>query len=356
MPIILPSSSFEGSDLNLNYTPSSYIKDGVPKAVFTKAINKEGAYMLFLPAYKADRAGNGVWYKKIVVRDNFGTTYKEKYYVADRTSDPAEYFAANFRAMYPDQAKPVDSKDGKPFKKYPFYGRLTERVLYNVAYAQALGDGPFLLDLPLRNGADSLMNWLETKDSFGRKREPVNHPDRCVPVFIQLRDSQNPWFIQPDGSQAIRLPDELADSSKLINLDEILVSKTKEEIISKLQDMYPDLFDKCMEGYPGLLTNAVQPAFVSSRNVQAPVQQAPVQQATLNQPPARSFTPPQDDLNYTRQGHIPTYSQPQQQAPVTAPAVPVNVPGVADISSLPANPMSAGARMSREEALKFINP
>lgn len=345
MPVILPSQSFEGSDLNLSYTPSSYIADGVPKAVFSKSVNKDGAYIVFLPAYKADRAGNGVWYKKITIRDNFGTTYKEKYFVPDRANDPAEYFASNFRAMYPAQAKPTDSTDGKPFKKYPLYGRLTERVLYNVAYASALGDGPYLLDLPLRNGADHLMNWLETKDSFGRRREPLNHPDRCIPVFVQLRDSQNPWFIQADASQTIRLPDELADSNKLINLDNILVSKTKEEIISKLQDMYPDLFDKCMEGFPGLLTGAVKSGY--SAQPTAPAPQVPVFQ------PAAQTPTQQPTLTAPRPGHIPAY--PQQQSPVTAPAVPVNAPGVADISSLPANPMSAGTRMSREDALKFIN-
>lgn len=344
MPIILPPDTFDGSDLNLNYTPSSYIKEGVPKAVFSKSVNKEGAYVVFLPCYKADeRTGAGVWYKKIIVRDNFGTNFKEKYYVPDRSADPAEYFATNFRALYPDKAKPVE-QEGKPFKKFPFYGRLTERVLYNVAFAKSLHEGPRLLDLPLRNGADSLMNWLQTADASGRKRGAINNPDHCFPVFIQLKESQNPWFIQVDASQTIRLPDDLANSEKLIHLDNILVTKTKEEIISKLQEMYPEVFDRCMEGFPGLLTGAVPSAYIPP---QAPVQQP---QIPVFQPQI-----PQHNVQHApRPGYIP--EQPQVQLPtLTAPAVQANLPGVADISSLPANPMSSGTRMSREEALKFIN-
>ena len=61
MAIIRPSLKFQGSELNLNPSVSSYIKEGVRKALFNKNTNKEGAYLYFLPAYKADdegKAGN----------------------------------------------------------------------------------------------------------------------------------------------------------------------------------------------------------------------------------------------------------------------------------------------------------
>ena len=97
MAIIKPSLKFEGSELNLSASAAPYIKDGIRKALFNKTTNQEGAYLYFLPAYKADDRGQGVWFKKIAVRDNFGTNFKEKYYVANRAQDPADYFANNFR-------------------------------------------------------------------------------------------------------------------------------------------------------------------------------------------------------------------------------------------------------------------
>jgi len=160
MAIIRPSAKFEGSDLNLSASATPYIQEGVRKALFNKTNNAEGAYVYFLPAYKADTAGNGVWYKKMYIRDNFGTNFKEKYYVPNKANDPAEYFANNFRCLYPEEAKVTDTEvGGRKFKKYPNYGRTTERVMYNIAFAQNLSAGAHVLDLPLRNGAEILMNW-----------------------------------------------------------------------------------------------------------------------------------------------------------------------------------------------------
>lgn len=335
MAIIKPSLKFEGSDLNLNTSSTPYIKEGVRRAIFNKSTNNEGAYLYFLPAYKADSAGCGVWYKKICIRDNFGTKFKEKYFVASRSEDPAEYFANNFRLLYPEESKPGEQEvNGKKFKKYPDHGRITDRVLYNVAFAQNLSGGAHVLDLPLRNGADALMNWLETKDISGKSRAPINDPDRCVPVHVRLlENSSNPWKIQVESTQPVQLPSQLADSDFLYNLDEVLVIKSKEEIIAKLREIYQSsIFDACMDGYPGLTRGVVQGASIPRPTL--PVAPTIVEQAA----PAVQVAPVID---------IPRANIPS--APVKA----VDAPPVADISSLPANPMAT--RLSKADALKMIS-
>jgi hypothetical protein len=336
MAIIKPSLKFEGSELNLNTTATPYIKDNVRRAVFNKTTNQDGAYLYFLPAFKADASGNGIWYKKALVRDNFGTNYKEKYYVANRAADPAEYFANNFRILYPEDAKVSDKEvNGKKFKQYPSHGRIAERVLYNVAFAQNLGTGAHVLDLPLRNGADILMGWLEGKDLQNNSRQPINDPERCVPVFVKLKENTaNPWMIQVENSQPVQLPMQLADSDYLYDLDNIFVPKSKEEIIAKLREMYSsDVFEDCMSGYPGLTRAANQSA--PSYNSPATPAPAPVQQEIARPAPVAAAVI-----------EIP-------KAAISAPMMAVNPPAAADIGSLPPNPMGGG-RLSREEAMRFI--
>lgn len=347
MAIIRPSLKFEGSELNLsNATP--YIKDGVRRALFNKNTNAEGAYLYFLPAYKADREGNGVWFKKIAVRDNFGTSYKEKYFVADRSQDPAEYFANNFRILYPEEARVKDiDNNGKKFKQYPFCGRVTERVLYNVAFAQNLVGGAHVLDLPLRNGADILMNWLDGKDLMGNSRQPVNDPDRCVPVFVKLKEgSANPWMLQVESQQPSKLPDQLADSDYLYNLDEVLVPKSKEDIIAKLREMYSsDVFDDCMNGYPGLTRNTAS-AKAKPANTER-IEQFVAAQREAQQPVQETAKP-------VIAPAAPVLNIPKANISVPAAAV-TSVPVASvDFDSLPPNPMSS-RQMSREEALRFMN-
>jgi len=340
MAVIKPSLKFDGSELNLSASATPYIKEGVRKAVFNKTTNQDGAYLYFLPAYKADANDSGVWYKRITIRDNFGANFKEKYYVANRAEDPAEYFANNFRILYPEEAK-VGKIDvnGKQFPKYPNHGRIAERVIYNVAFAQNLGLGAHLLDLPLRNGADQLMNWLDGRDIAGNPRNPINDPERCVPVFVKLKQDAgaNPWVIQVENNQPVQLPLQLADSDYLYNLDDILVHKSKEEIITKLREIYPaDVFDDCMHGYPGMAKNTVaaKPKAVVGRDASKTYDE----NSDAGYPAPPKFTVPVVDI---------------PKASISAPKAAVNAPPVADLSALPPNPMSN--KMSREEAMRFIN-
>jgi hypothetical protein len=218
---------------------------------------------------------------------------------------------------------------------------LTDRVIYNVAFAQNLGLGAHVLDLPLRNGADILNNWLGSKDLAGNNRQPINDPDQCFPVFVKLKEnSANPWVLQIDSSQPVQLPPQLANSDYFYNLDDIFATKSKEEIISKLREMYSSsVFEDCMNGYDGLTKGAV-----AARSVSAPKFTAPSVTAS-NIPEIKPVVIP---------ASVPAIEIPK--ATISAPVAPINPPPAAeiDISSLPPNPI-ASAKLSREEALKFIN-
>lgn len=251
MAIIKPAKKFAGSDLT-NRSSSKYIKEGFKQVLFNVPQNKDGLYLYILPPYKTDANGDGVWYKAIKIRDNFGEKFKEKYAVGPQ--DPADFFERNFKIHFPEDAKPVDEQDdtGRLRKRYPLYGRVTTRVIYNVGLVDDLSAGPHVLDLPSYMGASQLVEWLEKKDSRGRDMPMLNDPEACIPIFVKLKDggSGNPWSIQPDPSNPAALPIELADSDSLYNLDDVIEYKSRADIIEKLREMYPpNVFELCMEGY-----------------------------------------------------------------------------------------------------------
>jgi hypothetical protein len=256
MAIIQPSKKFIGSEIDLR-DAGKYIRSDVRQVVFKKTSNPSGNYLYFLPAYKVDAEGNGVWYKSFRIRDNFGDKIKEKYVVID--NDPVAHFERNLRVLYPEMAKVVDSTDdkGQSRKLYPLSGRTTNRVVYNVAYLNQLEAGAHVLDLPSYNGASIIDNWLKEKDTRGRDRPCLNDPQKCIPVFIKLRlGSGAPWQIEPSQGEANVIPDELADSDNLYDLDNIFVKKTPAELIAKLKEFFSsEVFERCIEGYPGYMSN-----------------------------------------------------------------------------------------------------
>jgi hypothetical protein len=353
MPIIKPSLKFEGAETGTTQNTTPYLREDVRKVIFNKTNNQNGVYLYFLPPYRADSLGNGVWYKSIEIRDNFGDKYKEKYLVASRENDPAEYFARNFKLLYPEESKPgTIVNNGKTFKKYPNHGRITKRVLFNVAYANKLEAGPHILDLPLANGASQLFDWLSKTDIAGNPRPLVNNPEAAFPVFLQLKDSgTNPWQLNVEASQPAILPEAIAISDNLYNLDEILIVRPKEEIIAKLREMYPShVFDDCMNGYPGLKPVKVPSGFTPVAPVHQTISQSNTPTFSAGSPVAKPV--PAGNIN------LPVPGAASVNAPVDIP-IKTAVPAAAttspiDPSDLPPNPMAAMSSMTREQAEKFL--
>lgn len=258
MAVINPTRTFEGSSLE-DKSGFGYIRQDVRQLTFGEKSNPEGLYIFFLPAYKVDSVGNGVWFKKVAVRDNFGTSVKRKYYVKNDNEDPATYFERQFKGYWPDDAKavPATNARGQQIKNYQAYGRITNRVIFNVANYNELQKGSpvdktlFVLDLPAYNGADLLMKWMQSPGLTGGLNPLVNDPEKAVPVHVKLNigSGSAPWQINPNAASTFKLPDVYADSVNLYNLDDIYVEKTDEEIISDLRSFYTsEIFDKCMAG------------------------------------------------------------------------------------------------------------
>lgn len=270
MAIIKPSKKFAGSEMSSG-DGGKYIRPDIRQVLFNKNNNKDGTYLYFLPAYKVDSTGAGVWFKVINVRDNFGDKFKDKYVITDN-NDPVAHFERNFKLHYPDESNVVEElneKTGRAMKRYPNYGRVTKRVIFNVAYSQDLEKGCHVLDLPAYNGANILMKWLEGKDNRGRERPMINDPERCIPVFIKLNDGGGaPWEITPDPTDPAQLPAELADSDYIYNLDDIFIKKTNAELMGKLKEWYtPEVFEECMAGYAGFGNSGGVKAKVASNPV-----------------------------------------------------------------------------------------
>ena len=343
MAIIKASLKFEGAETGQTSNATPYIQENVRKMLFNKSNNQQGAYLYFLPAYKADAFGNGVWYKAFEIRDNFGDKYKEKYFVANREDDPADYFARNYKMLYNEDLLAESgtvNNNGKQFKKYPNFGRVTKRQIFNVAYANNLGAGVHVLDIPSYNGASQLHEWQNGKDISGSPRGLITDPERALPVFVQLKDnSANPWYLNVEATQPVILPEALVDSDNLYNLDDILVIKPKEDIIAKLRDMYSSsVFEDCMNGYPGLRGSVkVQGIERISGGTPQHLQPKPaIQPATVVQKAQPAGVPINTSL------------------PVARPAAEA-ADAFIDPSELPPNPMARmSGSISKEEAMSFL--
>jgi hypothetical protein len=334
MAIIKPSRKFVGSEMDSG-AGGKYIRPDIKQVLFNKNNNKDGTYLYFLPAYKVDGAGGGVWFKVINVRDNFGDKFKDKYVTIE--NDPVAHFERNFKLHYPEEALVVDEtneKTGRTQKRYPNFGRVTRRVVFNVAYSQELEKGAHVLDLPAYNGANILMKWLETKDNRGRERPMLNDPERAIPVFIKLNDGGGaPWELSPDPTDPGVLPEQLADTDYIYNLDNIFVKKTAVELIAKLKEMYTtEVFEQCMEGYPG---------FGGQGGVKATAASNPTAKAEANDAPAPKATkaaPSLKNIPKVNTKKADTAPEPADEVDVTP-------------SVLESNPL---AGISTEEAAEFL--
>jgi len=333
MPIIKGSKFFEGSNLDNN--AFSYFKPDVRQLIFSKKKNPDGLHLIFLPGYKEDNSGQGVWYKQIQVRDNFGVEFRKKYVVRDANNDPAAYFEKSFKLHYPEQAEPTT--DDKGFKVYPYYGRTTTRVVFNVAILKELQKGSSLdkvvhvLDLPSYNGADQLTKWMNQPDSEGNPNPIVNDPESAVPVFVKLGTGLNPWSITPDASRRYEIPEAYGDSDNLYNLDNVFIEKSNEEILSDLRGMFSgQVFDICMEGFHGL-TRVVIPGKSFSRDEEDNIDMAPVTfkkaGPVVTKIPSPSVTPALKQVP-----PLPEENEEEQEV-VTEPVAPAKKMSTADLKS-----------------------
>ena len=320
MAIIRPTRNFAGSEIESGGF-SSYLKPSVRKAKFDKKDNnKDGAYLYFLPGYKSDHTGGGVWYRVINVRTNFGNNGSTKYHVPNMDTDPAEHFAKNYRRFFPEESKrkQTTSESGKTQWVYPAYGRIARRVLYNVVFAARLQDKGHVLDLPSYNGADNLDTYHRSKNVNGTERGLISDPDCCVPVLVQMTDSTNPWKILPAPDQAVVLPEEFRDVAlgSFYNLDEVTVDRDPEAIIADLRNAFPlDVFNNCMSGYHGGSSSVPVQGFT------APAAVNPVLAAPISALPAAAPAP----VASVPISSLPPASAPTQAAqPAALPSMVVN--------------------------------
>jgi hypothetical protein len=141
------------------------------------------------------------------------------------------------------------------------------------------------------------------------------------------------------ATQPVILPEALADSDNLYNLDDILVVKPKEDIIAKLRDMYSSsVFEDCMNGYPGLRGSAkVQGIERISGGTPQHLQPKPaIQPAQVVQKAQPVGVPINTSL------------------PAARPAAEA-VDAFIDPSELPPNPMARmSGSISKEEAMSFL--
>jgi hypothetical protein len=250
MSIIRASKNFEGGEMSQK--ANTYIKPGIKLVDFKNKDN--GVYLFLLGAYKQDTNGNGVWYKPIKIRDNFGVgMYKEKFAV--RPNCPIDYFSNKVMTFAPDMAKSskvTDPETGKDRWIYPAWGRTAWRVLYNAAIYGEFGAGVHVLDLPMNGGGNVIDEHVRGKQANGEDNPSLTDYENAIPINIKLdlKAKGQPWKIQINATKPTALPVELADTDYLYNLDEVIKYPEVDELMEKLKSVVPtDVFRKGLDGY-----------------------------------------------------------------------------------------------------------
>ena len=361
MAVIAPSRSFDGSDLSTNVF-GKVIKDGVRTVNFREDKNKEGNFFFILPPYKVDAMGRGVSWKVVSIRDNFGIDVKETYAVPQRC--PIAYFSGRVKQFFPDYAKVEQVQQaGRTVKRYPPFGRLTNKVLFNVGYMQALQLGAHVLTLPQFGGGEHIEAWHRRRMPDGSEAPLLNHPEAAIPVFIQLKKDAvgQPWVVTPEASKTYKLPAELADANFLYNLDEVVHYPETDYLLEKLQSFVPtEIFNRCMQGYQ-LPNGHIIGAATSTAGVAVP-SATPVAMPSVGIPSASipgAGTNPTAGMPTTVAQPMPIVGGAIPKAVV--PTMPISAPVEVPVPQIPAtsisNPMAAAlfsGGYSIEEARKFL--
>lgn len=326
-----------------------YIKDDIRQIKIKQG--DKGLWYYFLPPYKVDEEGHGVWFRIIHVRKQFGSNFKFSY-VVDSQDDPARHFEKRFKKLYPDESKPFEGEDG--FKVYPDYGYVSRRVLYNVVYAEDLEKGTHVLDLPQYNGADVIDKYLKTERIGGKLPRLICDPEGASPVFIQLNKGKkgNPWQIEVNGNsdEACELPVEFTDTDEgyIYNLDDVIETREKEWVIDILRDSFPpDVFSECMAGYDGF------EAAIETGNSNNPVSSKP---PTPPKPPSPKKEVEEEETTKTKSAPVMKKLNIPKANTVSVPKKEVESTDTDDKTDEPshvANPMAK--RLSKEEAMRLLS-
>lgn len=350
MAIYQPSLNFEGGELSTNIF-GKIIIDGVRQINFRDERNKQGNYFFILPPYKLDSANHGVSWKTVQVRDNFGIDPKERFAVKDTTC-PINYFANQAKVLFPNYAKPEKVEvNGKTITRYPSFGRIAKKVIFNAAYIKEVTLGAHVLELPVFGAGETIYNWSRMKDEQGNDRGMINNPAAAKPVFIQLKKDAvgNPWVVQITDKD-YPLPVQLSDTDYLYNLDNVVLYPSPEESIEKLRGFTPrEIFNACMSGYR-----------VNGKLVVAGVdipKSEPQQEHSFQIPPAQVpqvvLPPP---VNFPKVGEFsappPQVNIPKAIAPSFSP--PIGQQPIAEVVPNFSNPMATNAFQSPEDIRKFL--
>ena len=249
MAIIRASRTFEGGELR--QSGGGYLKPGTRIMNFRDKANLEGVYVCILEAYKEDQGGNGVWYKPLKIRADFGLDTKEKFAV--QPNCPIDYFASKVKTHAPNFAKTEKVKrDNREMTVYPAFGRTTWRVLYNAIYLKNAEAGIHVLDLPQSGGASVIDEYVKGKSPDGAENPRLNDYQAALPVYIKLdlTVAGQPWKVVVKEGKTYPLDESYADTDNLYNLDNVVNYPSKEELIEKLRMVVPNnLFNQCMAGY-----------------------------------------------------------------------------------------------------------
>lgn len=299
MATLQPSRNFEGAGSAQLF---KLIKPGVNDISFKDDKNAGGNYFFILPPYKLDRLKNGVSWRSVDVRVDFGIEqFKERF--IQGPDCPVAFLEKQAKLLFPPYAKifEEESGNGQKRKKYPTYGRRQSQLVFNVAYFKDLAAGPHVLHLPWFNAGQVIEEWSRGRTPEGSPNPMVNDPANSFPVWVQLKKDAvgNPWMVTINASKGHALPDSLTDSNNLYDLDDVLFIPDKELLVEKLRAVTPaDIFDACMKGYLRKIS---------------PVQ---VQGADLPPPPERRLAPPlpPDDIPME---HVPQTVAPRFRPPVS---------------------------------------
>ena len=337
MAIIKSSKNFEGGEFKQG--GGSYIKPGVRVLNFRDKKYVDGTYVFILGAYREDAGGNGVWYKPLKIRDNFGMDTKEKFAV--QPNCPVDYFANRVKTYAPNMSKveKVKGEDGRDRNVYPAFGRTTWRVMYNAAHFD-FTDGVHILDLPQSGGASVIDEYVRGKGPDGQDNPDITDYQAAIPVHIKLdlKASGQPWKIRVNDAKKYTLPVELADTEYLYNLEEAVMYPSKEELISKLKMIVPsDLFNKCMAGYTD---GTVSVSFSAPAQSAPPALPEPPDDVPMNYPP----TAPAPRASAAK---VPTAAKPT--ATQVAPAFPLPKATIPQPRPAAAAPAPAPAEDAPEE-------